>query len=103
MRAPTSSLPRLVAFDLFAAQANLPGGIVGAVNRFTDFLLGYVAALAAVGALAMALIEAAKKLWDSRTKFHARRVTSWIMGTAFDGEAVFATPPRVPIPRSALS
>jgi hypothetical protein len=50
-----------------------------AVGGFTDYILDYAIALAAVGALAMALIEAAKKLLDSRTKFHAKRWTAWMM------------------------
>lgn len=52
--------------------------IVRAVEGFTDFLLSYAIALAAVGALAMALLEAWKKLLDTRTKFHAKRFTAWI-------------------------
>jgi hypothetical protein len=48
------------------------------VAQFADYLLKYAIALAAVGALAMALIELAKKLLDSRTKFHAKRWTSWV-------------------------
>ena len=67
----------------FALQSATPtpDGVVTAVNLFTDFLLRYLAALAAVGALSMALIEAAKKLLDSRTKFQARRWTRWVMRT----------------------
>lgn len=53
--------------------------ITTAVNVFSDFLLRYFIALAAVGALAMALIELWKKLRDSRTRFHARAVTRWIV------------------------
>lgn len=69
---------------IFALQQAPPlaSGIVAAVSQFTDFLLGYVAALAAVGALSMALIEAGKKLLDSRTKFHALRWTRWMIRSA---------------------
>jgi hypothetical protein len=56
----------------------------GAVEAFASNLLDYALALAAVGALAMALIELFKKLLDSRTKFHAKRWTSW-MAKAGDG------------------
>ena len=56
--------------------------VVRTVFGFTDFLLRYVGALAAVGAFAMALMEAVKKLLDSRTKFHAKRFTRWIMKAA---------------------
>lgn len=62
---------------------SVPVGVVATVNRFTDFLLGYVGALAAVGALSMALTEAIKKLWDSRTKFQARRWIGWLRTSAF--------------------
>ncbi|MBA3644675.1 MAG: hypothetical protein H0W63_00715 [Gemmatimonadaceae bacterium] len=62
----------------------IPDGVVIAVNQFTDFLLRYLGALAAVGALSMALIEAAKKLLDSRTKFQALRWTRWVMRTPLD-------------------
>ena len=61
-----------------------PDSIVSTVNRFTDFLLGYVGALAAVGALSMALIEAGKKLLDSRTRFQALRWTQWLKRTPFE-------------------
>ena len=65
----------------------VPEGVVIAVNQFADFLLRYLGALAAVGALAMALIEAAKKLLDSRTKFQALRWTKWVMRTPLEGHA----------------
>jgi hypothetical protein len=48
------------------------------VEVFASNLLDYALALAAVGALAMALIELFKKLLDSRTKFHAKRWTAWM-------------------------
>jgi hypothetical protein len=49
-----------------------------AVEAFASNLLDYALALAAVGALSMALIELFKKLLDSRTKFHAKRWTAWM-------------------------
>src|SRR5689334_2672353 len=55
-----------------------PAGIMDAIYAFTDFLLRYGIALAAVGALSMALIEAWKKLFDTRTKYHMRAVLAWI-------------------------
>jgi hypothetical protein len=54
-----------------------PDAVASAVNVFADFLLRYVVALAGVGALAMALIEAWKKLFDTRTKYHLRAVLRW--------------------------
>lgn len=63
--------------------------ILEVVGGFTDYILDYAIALAAVGALAMALIEAAKKLLDSRTKFHARRWTGWMMKSG-DGQVDLA-------------
>src|SRR5438067_780425 len=63
------------------AATPLPDGVVIAVNQFAEFLLRYLGALAAVGALSMALIEAAKKLLDSRTKFQALRWMRWMVRT----------------------
>ena len=57
------------------------------VGGFTDYILDYAIALAAVGALAMALIEAAKKVADSRTRFHAKRWTAWMMKSGEDAVA----------------
>ncbi len=54
-----------------------PDAVASAVNVFADFLLRYVVALAGVGALAMALIEAWKKIFDTRTKYHLRAVLRW--------------------------
>lgn len=48
------------------------------VTSFADYLLTYLLALAAVGALAMALIELWKKLRDTRTRYHVRAVTEWM-------------------------
>lgn len=48
------------------------------VETFADFLLKYFVALAAVGALSMAMIELWKKLRDSRTRFHAKAVSAWM-------------------------
>jgi hypothetical protein len=58
--------------------------IRGAVEAFASNLLDYALALAAVGALAMALIELVKKLLDSRTKFHAKRWTAWMLKSGED-------------------
>lgn len=78
----------------FALQAAtpIPEGIVLAVNQFAEFLLRYLGALAAIGALSMALIEAAKKLLDSRTKFHALRWTRWMARTPLAQSAVPESP-----------
>jgi hypothetical protein len=62
----------------------VPDGIVIAVNQFAEFLLRYLGALAAIGALSMALIEAGKKLLDSRTKFQALRWTKWMLRTPLE-------------------
>lgn len=72
------TMPLLLALQSTTA---IPDGVVIAVNQFAEFLLRYLGALAAVGALSMALIEAAKKLLDSRTKFQALRWTRWMMRT----------------------
>jgi hypothetical protein len=74
----------MTLFLAVQTAAPLPDGVVIAVNQFADFLLRYLGALAAVGALSMALIEAGKKLLDSRTKFQALRWTRWVMRTPLD-------------------
>lgn len=69
-----------------SSASTMPQSVIVTVNRFTDFLLGYVGALAAVGALSMALIEAGKKLFDSRTRFQALRWTQWLQRSPFRSE-----------------
>jgi hypothetical protein len=64
-------------FAVHVQQTSTPDAIVAAVNSIVAFITKYVAAIAAVGALAMTLIEAIKKLLDSRTKFQAKRWTEW--------------------------
>ena len=53
--------------------------LFGAVSALSSRILSYAIALAAVGSLSMALIEAWKKVSDSRTKFHAQRWTALMM------------------------
>jgi hypothetical protein len=76
---------------LQSAVSSTPIAVVSTVNRFTDSLLAYVGALAAVGALSMALIEAGKKLMDSRTRFQALRWTEWMQKSAFEESLVSDT------------
>lgn len=64
-----------------------PVAVQKTVETFADFLLRYFVALAAVGALAMALIELWKKLLDSRTRFHAKAVTHWLQQKDPDASA----------------
>jgi hypothetical protein len=82
-------MPMLLALQ--NAASSTPSAVVTTVNNFTNFLLGYVGALAAVGALSMALIEAAKKLFDSRTRFQALRWTEWMQGSAFQPDVAANT------------
>ena len=84
--------------------------VVNAVNRFADFLLQYAGALAAVGALSMALIEFGKKLLDSRTKFQALRWIEWVKRREFETTLpvetltlAAAASPRPPGQHEALS
>jgi hypothetical protein len=63
---------------LQAADSTAAMQVRHSVEVFASNLLDYALALAAVGALAMALIELFKKLLDSRTKFHAKRWTAWM-------------------------
>jgi hypothetical protein len=55
-----------------------PAQVTQAITQFADFLLKYFVALAAVGALTMALIEAWKKVFDSKTKFNVQYVQDFI-------------------------
>jgi hypothetical protein len=80
-------MPLILALQ---SASTTPDAVVATVNRFTEFLLGYTGALAAVGALAMALIEAWKKLRDSRTRFQARRWTQWVRSSPFETSAIAA-------------
>ncbi len=50
------------------------------VQQISDFILRYAVTLAAVGALAMALIEAAKALLSLRDRFHKSIVRRWVEG-----------------------
>jgi hypothetical protein len=81
-------MPLILALQ---SASTMPDSIVSTVNRFTDFLLGYVGALAAVGALSMALIEAGKKLLDSRTRFQALRWTEWLTRSPFEASVIPST------------
>ena len=66
---------------------DVPTGIIATIDLFTSFLIGYLTALAAVGALAMAAIEFAKKVFDWRTRFHARRVVGFVHATTAERTA----------------
>jgi hypothetical protein len=57
------------------------GKVLSTVESFGDFLLKYFIALAAVGALAMAIVELFKKLWEWRTRHYAKALVEW-----FDGD-----------------
>lgn len=73
-----------------------PTTIQATVERFADFLLKYFVALAAVGALSMALIELWKKLRDSRTRYHARAVGRWFRASPGAFSPVLFGPPGFP-------
>ena len=65
---------------LYALQTIVPSppDVIQAVDQITDFLLKYAAALAAVGALAMVIVETGKKILDSRTRFQCLRWIRWL-------------------------
>jgi hypothetical protein len=54
-----------------------PSSVTEAVGAFADFLLRYFIALAAVGALTMALIEAIKKLLDLKMRYQMNATLDW--------------------------
>lgn len=55
-----------------------PESIAGAIGQISDFILRYAVTLAAVGALSMALLEAAKALLSVRDRFQKGVVRRWI-------------------------
>jgi hypothetical protein len=79
------ALAPLASAQPFPDPAALPdttaaGKVMTTVESFADFLLKYFIALAAVGALAMALVEFFKKLWEWRTRHYAKALTKWMGG-----------------------
>jgi len=73
-----------------------PITIQATVESFADFLLKYFVALAAVGALSMAMIELWKKLRDSRTRFHAKAVGHWVRASPDAFSPALFGPPGLP-------
>lgn len=55
-----------------------PELVVKALGGFSDFLMKYLVALAAVGALTMAMIEAYKKVFNTLTTFHFNFIRQFI-------------------------
>ncbi|MFZ2948631.1 MAG: hypothetical protein WA003_04015 [Desulfuromonadaceae bacterium] len=55
-----------------------PELVMKALVSFSEFLMKYLVALAAVGALTMALIEAYKKVFNSLTSFHFNFIRGFI-------------------------
>lgn len=55
-----------------------PSDVSSAVNKITDFVLIYVTALAAVGALTMALIEGFKNVFRTRDNYQRVTLQKWI-------------------------
>ena len=76
----------MLLFDLVqpdTATAYSPAAVTATIQAFTNFLLRYLVALAAVGAFSMALIEAVKTLIDARTWFQTRRWLKWMNAATF--------------------
>ncbi len=61
-----------------AAGGSTVSSAIDVLATLIDKVLDYAILLAAVGAVAMALVEAFKKLVDVRAKFHARRWTRFM-------------------------
>jgi hypothetical protein len=68
----------MLLLALQAAVDSLGTSAVNALGTLVDKVLNYAILLAAVGAVAMALVEALKKLVDVRAKFHAERWTAFM-------------------------
>jgi hypothetical protein len=58
-----------------------PAGLTQTIDQFADFLLRYAVALAAVGSLTMAILEAIKRVWRLRERYHQNAVRRWIRGS----------------------
>lgn len=63
-----------------------PQDVSDAVNGIANFILGYATALAAVGALTMALMEGYKNIFRVRDNYHRRSIARWI--ESYEGEGV---------------
>jgi hypothetical protein len=57
------------------------------IDSMAEFALQYAIALAAIGTLSMALLEAFKKVSNWRERYHMRAVHRWIRGTPFPADA----------------
>jgi hypothetical protein len=55
-----------------------PTAVQISVEGFAGFVMRYFVALAAVGALTMAALEAWKKVFDTRTRFQMKAVARWM-------------------------
>jgi len=64
-----------------------PTAVQISVEGFAGFVTRYFVALAAVGALTMAVLEAWKKVFDTRTRFQMKAVLRWIGESAEDFRA----------------
>ncbi|WP_439644063.1 hypothetical protein [Gemmatimonas sp.] len=64
------------------------GDVLADLQLLSGKLLSFLVPLAAVGALAMAFVEAAKKLRDTRARHNARRFTVWMHRWARGNNAV---------------
>lgn len=75
--------------------------VLGSITDISSFLLSYAAVLAALGALTVALIEAWKKLWDSKAKFHRSSVLRWFQNDAPGTQVHYFAPLPVREPQRA--
>jgi hypothetical protein len=83
-------MPLILALQSASSTAE---NVVSTVGEFSDLLVAYIAALAAVGALSMVLVEAMKKFLDARTRFHTIRWTQWVARSPFDVTLLRTTEP----------
>lgn len=74
-----------------------PETILAELQKFSGFIMNYAVTLAAVGAITMALLEAAKKLLGTRPRFHQRAVLNWLQREQFEkkGPAMGILPIRL--------
>ena len=70
-----------------------PESVFETVASFSDFILRYAVALAAVGALSMGLLEAIKAVFSLRDRFHLRLVRGWVETAPLPASLLAQLPP----------
>lgn len=68
----------LISTDYAYTRASEPEDLQASIDLISGFVLPYAIALAAVGTISMALLEAGKRLMNSRERYHMKVIGNWI-------------------------